>query len=1258
MNFRNNIILVLLFNFLFVQDESGDIYRRYGIHNGNLVRTVFSNWGVVGQPGDKGPQGAWLNDNNGYIGDVSLLVGAEISAPNQQGDTIVFHSVVTCPVDRPSSTGPEQSSSSGLRWGFEPVAGYLNASQPFVAMSTNSDTWPNYWPSSNCNWSGEWCGYFGKDVQYIQQESYYVMNDNNDEEFNYSSNNDWGVEFKPAPSNPSLNGLGLEVTVRGMQWQQILAQDCIFFLYEITNKSETEYKKVVLGELVGTYIGNVPVEADDDWSFFDVNSDLTYTGDFDNNCEYNNPNWSGDVGMVGYAFLESPGNPYDGIDNDGDFSGISSLFSEADFEDKIVDIGDFLISIDQDYNRSKIEIVSDTTYIQSQGRNYTIIAGETVLVEGNEVEFNINENAFNGFDDDFDGLIDENYYLHYRQKRVYYDELTGQTQTLFDIINPRAYVNYLELDNNAQGFIDNDLTDLIDERRDDGIDNDNDWIAEVHDVGSDGLSGTYDADGSEGNGIPDDGEPNFDKTDPDESDQIGLTSFDYFNPASAYPMNDDEELWNKLSPGFFDVPDNINNGSPTSGADGDFIFGSGYFPLLPGQTERFSIALVYGTNQDDLERNKDIVQEIYDNDYQFPPPPAKPTLTVVPGDSKVTLYWDRVAETTIDPVLLEHDFQGYKIYRATDPDFNDVRNITNAYGVIENYTPLMQFDLADNIDSLFYPNYELFQQSGGLSFDLGDSTGLVHSYVDSNLINGRTYYYAISAYDSGNPDNSYPSENTKYITVLPSGEILTDKNTAFATPTSYVQGLEIPDIEIENIGESYGTGTIGYNIIDETKVTGHQYLLEFWDSSNDDLDNDLDNILDLQDLDEVIPYTTFYNVLDLDTISVSLTLFSNDTLYYNLGKNNIIEESFALYNEYNQLIPSSYYDINYSTGEIRMNNSYLPGDFVAKFNYYPIYRSPYIQGAQWEPNFVENNYDGISLWIEEVQDAEIFDGIMLDFQNSWDVVFKEFKWVLDGVESIDGDISNTLDIYVDTLSFSDFNLTSYASPNDYMIVFNDNPIWHEDLYGNRTNFKVYDITNNYELDYVFQGQQSNNEIDHLDRVYLYEDYPENDNVYTWNIEFSYYPTQLLDEPEIQFGSNDTLFLNFSKPFRTGDEYLLTTVEPSIDDNLNNINLSEVKVVPNPYIAATAIESSLPPGISSGRGERKIEFQNVPNDAVIKIFNIRGQHIQTLYHDGNVFDGSVEWNLKTKENMDIAYGVYLYVLESELGIKKGKIGIIK
>ena len=49
------------------------------MHNGNQVKTVFGNWGVIGQPAAKGPRGAWKNPNNGYIGDVSPLIGAEIT---------------------------------------------------------------------------------------------------------------------------------------------------------------------------------------------------------------------------------------------------------------------------------------------------------------------------------------------------------------------------------------------------------------------------------------------------------------------------------------------------------------------------------------------------------------------------------------------------------------------------------------------------------------------------------------------------------------------------------------------------------------------------------------------------------------------------------------------------------------------------------------------------------------------------------------------------------------------------------------------------------------------------------------------------------------------------------------------------------------------------------------------------------------------------------------------------------------------------
>ena len=55
-------------------------------------------------------------------------------------------------------------------------------------------------------------------------------------------------------------------------------------------------------------------------------------------------------------------------------------------------------------------------------------------------------------------------------------------------------------------------------------------VQDSDDIGADGLANTGDS--GESDGIPTDGEPNFDSTDPNESDQIGLTSFEYFVNAS------------------------------------------------------------------------------------------------------------------------------------------------------------------------------------------------------------------------------------------------------------------------------------------------------------------------------------------------------------------------------------------------------------------------------------------------------------------------------------------------------------------------------------------------------------------------------------------------------------------------------------------------------------------------------------------------------------------------------------------------------
>ena len=64
--------------------------------------------------------------------------------------------------------------------------------------------------------------------------------------------------------------------------------------------------------------------------------------------------------------------------------------------------------------------------------------------------------------------------------------------------------------------------------------------------------------------------------------------------------------------------------------------------------------------------------------------------------------------------------------QASDPNFNDVRNVTNADGVVEGYQPLAQYDLDDDISGYFYPNEELFQDAQGFTYNLGSNTGLIH----------------------------------------------------------------------------------------------------------------------------------------------------------------------------------------------------------------------------------------------------------------------------------------------------------------------------------------------------------------------------------------------------------------------------------------------------------------------------------------------------------------------------------------------------
>ncbi len=366
------------------------------------------------------------------------------------------------------------------------------------------------------------------------------------------------------------------------------------------------------------------------------------------------------------------------------------------------------------------------------------------------------------------------------------------------------------------------------------------------DVGTDGL-GPFDddytgpdSDGTEGNGKPDQGEPNFGILDKDESDQLGLTGFAIY-PVHKYELDNDEENWEVLT----GLP--TPHGQELVGVNLANYFSSSLFSMNgrnsystetgkieeTGETERFSMSMIFGINENDLFRRKKTVQQIYNANYRFAKPPEKPILTAIPGDRKVTLFWDDRAEKTFDAFYQRVNFEGYRIYRSTEPNFIENKIITDAFGKETYREPIVQFDLVDGETGL-HP----IDVNGAL-FYLGNDSGLKHSFIDSTVQNGQTYYYAVSAYDRGftttNIQGEFegipPSETTTILKQDINGNVTTDVNTAVITPRAPAAGY-IPSAIQSFEGSGPGTGSVSLAILDPDSVKDfHTYRIEFYENS-------------------------------------------------------------------------------------------------------------------------------------------------------------------------------------------------------------------------------------------------------------------------------------------------------------------------------------------------------------------------------------------------------------------------------------------
>ncbi|MFA6980853.1 MAG: hypothetical protein WC209_16135 [Ignavibacteriaceae bacterium] len=1028
---------------LYRDDQRGNFrYEKESIMDGNLVRTLFKNTTEVAhwpfQPSGEWPKGS----GHPYIDGVTVYIAAQTTAANGQ----LIH-----PVEASYREEMDIDPVTGEIWGLEPLPGYANPSSTKPAMSIDKTSWPTVWPQATFRhdypaadaekWNGHWYGYFGLDQKNADFETFFVVDDNRDGEFRRAP-----YSYFPIKTDTLWGGLGVRVETRGFQWSHVLAEDIIFWHYDIVNVSDYDYDSTCFGFYSDPGVGGPSSGGDDVW--YEKYLDLTYAWDHQGIGVPGG--WK--TGYYGYAYLESPGNATNGINDDDDLDAFGAP--------------------------------------------------------------------------------------------------------------------------------------MIDERRDDNIDNDKDWVPYLdinndghwdpvtepvnNDVGIDGV-GPYDPqytgpDEGEGDGIPTDGEPNFDKTDKDESDQIGLNAVSLVELAKTennpWPKWD-ETVWKTMTGGFKDT--SIQN------TNVNIVFSSGPFPLKKGLRERYSMALVFGSDKDDMIFNKETVQQIYNANYNFAKPPLKPTLTAVAGDKKVFLFWDKKAEESRDPFLgyeqkdpskgYKKDFEGYLVYKSREPEFQDIKVITDSKGEPKFWKPIIQYDL---IDSISGPDPIGIN---GARFWRGSQTGLQNSYVDTDVKNGETYYYAVVSYDMGDPaygtKGLQPSECTKIISVDYAGNLqFVDINCAVVTPNAPSAGYVPPQIEgrLDQVSSGIGTGSIKVNVLSPDKIaSGATYMVKF----------------------------------NSDTLYYVYTASPPSYKYYKTKSFDVIRSHEGVDSTVLKGVDSSFFGIN-----------------------------------KMSPSF-----DGLSVTVLNA------DSLSLDINKS--------GWVV-------GNSNVNLTIQQDSSIQKGIKWPANYEIKFYDHIVDTSFIKEGAFVKLAVKYEIKNVTEGRKVKFATTDPDKSGDLSLGDEIVIFE-YRGSTLAKVWHI-FYVLPSDP-GAPVVAPVPDDVFRIASTRPFYVNDAFTFTAKTASSNADKAKNDLDKISVVPNPYLGAASWEKR---NLNfSGRGERKIDFINLPAKCEIRIYTMSGYLVKTLSKDSAPGDGALSWNLVSEDGMDIAYGIYVYHVKAEgIGEHIGKFAVIK
>ncbi len=706
---------------------------------------------------------------------------------------------------------------------------------------------------------------------------------------------------------------------------------------------------------------------------------------------------------------------------------------------------------------------------------------------------------------------------------------------------------------------------------------------------------------------------------------LGMTGFSYFSAGSPYSdpgggYTTNTIRWYKMLRGFapLDGPDVRYNHPPgvTAGPyplAGDPVKGTGHvdgkgtnfsfvpgdrrlliitgpFKLALGDTQEVVVAEVLGLGADRLSSvsvmkfNDRFAQNTYNALFRVPKAPAAPDVKVAQLDGQLVLEWGsnlarvRDVETTVNEPGT-YKFEGYNVYQFRTPTAS-----------LRDGKRLATYDLLDDpaviLDEQFDPSSGQILQ---LPAQFGSNGGIVR-YFNINrdfvkdidkLNNGEEYYFGVTAYSKATEPGYLPAALESPLQILT------------IIPQSPRLGQRVNDKVGQEVAVRHSAGlsdvaTLPISVIDPSRTKAADYRVSISAATGGGLQWTLRNVTAGQD------------VLTSQEFGSADTGNLNDDNNFPIGDGLLLKVA--------QISPRLIDDsTKFSQASPWLRSARFTGGppaapagnpFVTTGeNLGQVYLAQY--GSTWNPR---NNYP-----------------VLVRFGPNNKQKAYRLRRTGTGTEYRIQDTNPTPEINVTA-----FDVRNPASPRQLTISWRDQTsdgIWSpngsiddgvEILF---IHDRSYDPTMS-QYDHMGNGKPAIN----------------NECTVGAKADVMYGVSCRLVEGATLNQSDLTMRIRPALRIAAGDVYSFSMGGVTSSAELATQDIRKVGVFPNPYFGLNPQETN--------RLARFVTFNNLPDQAVIRIFNLAGQLIRTIDHQLEGGGAFRRWNLLNQNNLPVASGLYV------------------